>query len=160
MSMLFVLTLLMVMSVALVLFLNQQLDTATAVAARQVLNGTVQKAGYGSADFRTNSVCAALPAAFSCPDVIINLQTVDAKPGSTGYYAFVTSGATGLVLPALTNNTPQYSPGVQGSYEYLQILYPITFLPAIVTRLLSNQTYNGAPAYLAVATAAFRNEQY
>lgn len=158
--MMFIFSLMLMCSVALVLFLNQQLDVATAAAARQILNGTVQKSGYTSSDFRTNVVCAALPAIFSCGDVIVNVQTATVKVNPGGYYAFVNGATSGLVLPELSNAAPKYSVGVQGSYEYLQVIYPVTFLPAFVTSLLSSQTYNGTPAYLLMSTAAFRNEQY
>ena len=159
-SLMFVTTLLMMMSVALVLFLNQQLDVATGMAARQIMNGTVQKSGYSSSDFRTNVVCASLPAVFSCADVIVNVQSATVGTSPNGYYAFVNGTTTGLVIPDLSNTAPQYSVGVQGSYEYLQVIYPITFLPSLVTTLLSAWNYKGVPAYLAVSTAAFRNEQY
>lgn len=156
----FVFSLLLTISVALVLFLHQQLDFATSKAARQIMNGTAQKSAYSSASFRSQVVCASLPAIFSCADVIVNVQTATEAVNPGGYYAFVKSDMSGLVIPQLSNTTTQYSTGVQGSYEYLQVIYPITFLPAFVTSLLSSQTYNGAPAYLLVSTAAFRNEQY
>jgi Flp pilus assembly protein TadG len=159
-SLMFVITVLMVMSVALVLFLNQQLDVATGRAARQIMNGTVQKSGYSSTDFRTNVVCSALPAVFSCADVIVNVQSATVGTSPNGYYAFVNGTTSGLVIPELSNVAPKYSVGVQGSYEYLQVIYPITFLPALLTRMLSSWSYKGVPAYLAVSTAAFRNEQY
>ncbi|MCW6512831.1 pilus assembly protein [Hyphomicrobiales bacterium BP6-180914] len=156
----FVLCVLLTLSVGLVLFLQQQLDYATSKAARQIMNGTVQQNAYSSTDFRVKVVCSYLPAIFSCNDVIVNVRTVTKGVNPGGYYAFLNSSATGLVIPPLSNGSAQYNVGTQGSYEYLQIIYPITFLPSVVTTLLSSQTYNGSPAYLAMATAAFRNEQY
>jgi hypothetical protein len=41
------------------------------------------------------------------------------------------------------------------------VIYPITFMPAAFASILdSSATFNGAPAYLTVSTAAFRNELY
>ena len=65
------------------------------------------------------------------------------------------------MIPPLDNGATSFSTGARGSYEYLQVIYPITFLPSLVSDILSNgQVYKGNPAYLAISTAAFRNEQY
>lgn len=159
-SVMFITGLLFAMSVALVIFLQQQLDRATDVAARQIMNGTVQKSGYTSDTFRTQSVCSTLPSFFSCSNVIVNVWTVTQGSSPGGYYTYVSGDVTRLLVPALSSSAAQFSPGVQGSYEYLQVIYPITFLPSLVTSLFSTQTYNGSAAYLTMSTAAFRNEQY
>ena len=147
------------MVVGLILYFNQALDYATAKAARQVMIGTVQNAGTSQAAFQT-LVCSNLPAAFNCSNVIVNIQTATeaAQPG--GYYAFVNSDQSALIIPTLSNSSAQYSLGSQGSYEYLQVIYPITFIPAALASYLGRATYNGSAAYLAISTAAFRNEQY
>ena len=93
--------------------------------------------------------------------MIVNIQTATeaAQPG--GYYAYVTSNQSGLIIPTLSNASTQYSLGAQGSYEYLQVIYPITFMPTIFATMFGGgATYNGSPAFLAISTAAFRNEQY
>lgn len=159
-SVMFITALLFTLSVALVIFLQQQLDRATDVAARQIMNGTVQKTGYSGDTFRTQVLCATLPSFFSCSNVIVNVWTVTQGSSPGGYYTYVSSDVSKLLVPQLTSTGAQFSPGVQGSYEYLQVIYPITFLPSLVTNLLSTQTYNGAAAYLTMSTAAFRNEQY
>ena len=153
-------TILFIMIVSLILYFQQALDRATTKAARQVMIGSVQKNSVSQANFQTQILCPYLPAAFNCGNVIVNLQTATeaAKPG--GYYAFVNSGATSLVIPPLTNNASQYAPGLQQSYEYLQVIYPITFIPGAFASMLGQATFNGATAYLIVSTAAFKNEQY
>ena len=89
------------------------------------------------------------------------MQTVAEAAQPAGYYALVNGDQSGLIIPSLSNAGAQFNPGNQGSYVYLQVIYPVTFLPAFVAKLLgANATYNGAAAYLAVSTAAFRNEQY
>ena len=154
-------SILFVMVVGLILYLNQALDYATSKAARQIMIGAVQKAAMNQSAFQTNALCPYLPAAINCNNVIVNLQTVTeaAQPG--GYYAYVTSNQSGLIIPALSNGSTQFSPGAQGSYEYLEVIYPITFIPAMFASILGGAAvYNGSPAYLAISTAAFRNEQY
>lgn len=156
-----VLTIVFIMMLGLLLYLGQALDRATDLASRQIMIGAVQKAGMNQSTFRSSVLCPALPSAINCNDVIVNVQTVTEAAQPTGYYALVNAGQTGLIIPSLSNTGAQFSPGAQGSYVYVQVIYPITILPAFMTSLLgSGATYNGAPAYLAISTAAFRNEQY
>ena len=158
----FLLLILFIMVVALILYLNQALDYATSKAARSVMVGDAQGRALSQSDFRTKVVCASLPAAFNCNNVIVNLQTVTPAAQPAGYYSYtVDNNANGLIIPVLSNGAAQYTLGTQGSYEYLQIIYPVTFLPAGLASILSHgATFNGSPAYLLVSTAAFRNEQY
>ena len=66
-----------------------------------------------------------------------------------------------MLIPTLSNGSAKFDVGIQASYVYLQVIYPITFLPRFLAGVLGNgATYNGSPAYLAVSTAAFKNEQY
>ncbi len=156
-----VLTLLFIMMVATILYMQQALDYATSKAARQVMIGTVQGAAMSQSDFRTTVVCTFLPAAFTCPNVIVNLQTATEAISPGGYYAYVKSDVSGLIVPALSNASAQFSAGSQSSYEYLQVIYPVTFLPTALASILSGGVqYNGTSAYLIVSTAAFKNEQY
>lgn len=151
---------LMVMTVGLLLFMGQAMDHATDVAARQIKTGAVQKQGMSQSTFVSNVVCPALPATFNCNNVIVNVQTVPEAAGPAGYYAFVNSTQTSLIMPTLSNTAAQYNPGLQGGYIYLQIVYPVTILPKVLANILGTTTFKGAPAYLITSTAAFRNEQY
>lgn len=150
---------LFIMLVGLILYSNQALDYATNKASRQIMIGAVQSTGMSQAAFQT-LVCSYLPAAFTCSNVIVNVQTTTeaAQPG--GYYPFVNANQTALLIPALSNASAQFTPGVQGNYVYVQVVYPITFIPALLAPYLGGATYQGASAYLAVSTAAFQNEQY
>ena len=123
--------------------------------------GTVQKAGTAQASFASTYLCPYLPAGLTCANVFVNIQTATeaAQPG--GYYAYANSNQTALIVPTLSSAAMTYSLGSQQQYEYLQVLYPITFLPGFVTTLLGNgAVYNGSPAIVLMSTAAFRNEQY
>lgn len=156
-----VLTIVFVMMIGLLLYMNQALDRATDMAARQIMIGAVQKSNMGQSAFRTTVVCPALPAAINCDDVIVNVQTVTEAAQPAGYYGLVNASQTGLIIPALSNASALFVPGTQGAYVYLQVVYPMTILPAFMNSLLgATYTYKGAPAYLTVSTAAFRNEQY
>ena len=160
-------TIVFVMFVGLLLYMGQALDRATSLAARQIMTGVVQGQAISSASaFATSFVCPALPATFTCSKVIVNAQKVSASdpayyPSQSWYYTLVNSSQTSLIVPTLSNSSTQFNPGVQKDYVYLQVIYPITFLPSFMANLLSGgATYNGSPAYLAISTAAFRNEQY
>lgn len=157
----FLMTLLFVMFVGLLLYMGQALDWATSVAARQIMTGSVQKQAMSQSTFITSVVCPALPATFNCNNLIVNVQTLAEAAGPAGYYSFTNSNQTGLIVPTLSNASTQFNPGLQSNYVYLQIIYPITFLPTFFTNILGmSATYQGSPAYLAISTAAFRNEQF
>lgn len=157
---LLLLSILFIMVVAAVLYINQTLDYATSQAARQILTGTAQSGSMDQATFKAN-LCSNLPAVMPCANVIVNLYVVPQNTNPSGYYTFVKSDQSGLLIPPLTSGSGQYTLGGRGAYQYLQVIYPTTFLPrAFATMLSGGVTYNGAPAYLTIATAAFRNEQF
>lgn len=156
-----IMTILFVLCVGFLLYMGQALDRATSVAARQIMTGSIQAQGLSQSAFVTNVVCPALPASFVCSNVIVNVQTLTEAAGPSGYYQFTNSNQTGLVVPTLSNASAQFNLGSQGSYVYMQVIYPITFLPSFFTKLVAGSaTYNGSPAYLNISTAAFRNERY
>ena len=158
----FILTLLFVLGSALVFYMNQALDNATARASRKILIGDLQTQSKAAtlAGFK-DSVCGYLSAAFSCDNVIVNLYVVPKAAQPSGYYAFVNKDQTGVIVPNLAAGTGQFGLGSRGDYQYLQVIYPITFLPPQISSWLSGgATFNGKPAYLAISSAAFRNEQY
>ncbi len=157
----FITTIVFVMMLGLLVYMGQALDRATAVAARQIMTGAVQKQGLSQSAFLTTVVCPALPAIFICGNVIVNIQTVPEAAQPNGYYAFANGNQTALLIPTLSNASSQYNPGIQTDYVYLQVIYPITILPKFMMTIFgSGSTFNGSPAYLSISTTAFRNEQY
>ena len=153
-------TILFVLSAGLMLYLNQAMDYAAYKASRQIMVGNAQKAAATQSTFAATYVCPYLPAALSCSNLTVNVYTITEASQPAGYYTLVNSNQTSLVIPSLTGTT-NFSLGTQGSYEYVQLVYPITFLPAAFVALFGNSiTYNGSQAALIVSTAAFRNEQY
>ncbi|WP_092036775.1 TadE/TadG family type IV pilus assembly protein [Methylobacterium pseudosasicola] len=159
-AMLFILALLFVMTVATILFINQFLDYATTRAARQILTGAAQASALDQASFKA-SLCRNLPATLKCSNLVVNLYVVPTGSSSSGYYTYVKSDLSGLAIPPLTPGSGQYTLGTRGQYQYLLVIYPITFLPSAFASMLGGgATFNGAPAYLTISTAAFRNELF
>lgn len=158
----FIITLFFIMATALVLYINQVLDNATARASRKILTGDLQSQSTAATlEGFKQSVCGYLPAAFSCNDIIVNLYVVPRSAQPSGYYSFVSSDMNGVIVSNLASGAGVLNVGGRGDYQYLQVIYPITFLPAPISSWLSGgATYNGKPAYLAISAAAFRNEQY
>lgn len=150
-----------IMFIALTEFFNVQLDYAVQKSARQVMIGSVQTKAITKSQFRTNYVCATLPVVMSCNDVIVNLQTVTESTQPKGYYQFVNANTTAINVPQLSNASTTFSPGAQNDYEYLQVIYPVTYLPRFMNNIISGgAVYNGSPAFLLISTIAFRNESY
>lgn len=160
-SLMFLMSILFVMIVGLIVYENEALDFATSKAARQIMTGQVQKGSIGLSAFRTQMVCPYLPAAMNCANVIISVQTITVGAQPNGYYSLVNDSATALNIPQLKVDTGAYSVGTQGTYEYLLIVYPVTFIPSFFAKILGgNATYQGLPAFLLTSTATFKNEQY
>ena len=152
---------LFIMVVALIEYQSEALDYAVEKAARQIMTGQAQKQAVGQSAFRTQMLCPYLPAAMNCSNVIISVQTVTPGAQPSGYYTLVNTTATQLVLPTMTVDAGPYSLGIQYSYEYLIVVYPVTFIPSFFARILGGgTTYMGLPAYLLVSTVAFKNEPY
>lgn len=153
-------TLVFILIMGLIVYLKQSLDSATSRAARQVMVGSTQSGSVDQATFK-QQLCNYLPAAFQCSDVIVNLYIVEKKASPGGYLSYVKSDMTGLKIPDLTSGSGQYSLGGRGEYQYLQVIYPMTMIPNILLSAFDDGTrYNGKPAFLAISTAAFRNEQF
>ncbi|KQO80627.1 pilus assembly protein TadE [Methylobacterium sp. Leaf90] len=158
----FILTLLFVMASALVGYINQTLDNATIRASRQILTGGLQsQSSAATLEGFKQTLCGYLPATLSCDNLIVNLYVVPKAGQPSGYYAYVSSDLSGVTVANLATGSGQFNLGSRGDYQYLQVIYPITFLPPQISYWLSGgATYKGKPAYLAVSAAAFRNEQY
>ena len=122
--------------------------------------GTVQKNSVSQSAFRINYVCSNLPTTVNCDDVIVNLYSLTESTGAGGYSDYVNLTAGTLGMPTLSNGSAMFALGQQGAYQYLQVVYPATFLPDIVASALGGATYKGQKAFLAVSTAAFKNEQF
>ena len=145
-----------VIETAIVFFASQVLETVIQDAARQVLTGKAQTAGYTDATkFRNGVICQTS----NVVNVLFDCQN--------GIYVDVQSYPSFTNVPAITNpidGSGNFTPGVLGynpggscDTVVARIFYQ---WPLFVTGLgynISNLTGNKR---LLVATAAFRNEPY
>jgi Flp pilus assembly protein TadG len=144
---------------ALFVYCSGMIDHATQAAARQIMTGSVQNGSLTAAQFRTNLLCPLLPATMPCSSVIVNLQTFSEAAYPSGFYSFVNSTQTAIVIPPLDNTQTSFCPGGSGQYVYLQVFYAMpligaVWLPAVTT------TFQGQTVKLVSAAAAFKNEPY
>ncbi len=107
----FLLMILEIFQSALFVYDSGMLNHATQAVARQILTGSVQNANLTATQFRTNLLCPLLPAAMSCSNVIVNLQTFSEAEYPGGFYSFVNSTQTGIVIPPLDNTKTSFCPG-------------------------------------------------
>lgn len=134
---------------AFVFFANQTLEATAADAARLVMTGQAQTAGYTASDFKT-AVCARVYGLFDCA----NGMTVDVKT----YASFANYSYT----PPVTNGTfdttkAGYTPGGPGCIVVVTLYYQWPIYVSMYNTALSNLNGNKR---LLVATSVFRNEPY
>ncbi len=163
--------LLMVMAVlqsALYVYFSGQLDHATQNAARQILTGTIQNAGTSAADFRNKILCPLLPSVMSCNNVVVNLQAFSGGTYPSGFYNFVNSAKTGIIIPPLDNSQTNFCPGTPQlpgagqqypQYVYLQVFYAMPLFGSVWLPVMTT-TFNGQTVKLIGSSAAFRNEPF
>lgn len=155
----FMLTLLAAFEVGYTFFMMSALDSAARGSARAVMTGAVSTAGMSASTFRTTVVCPKLPANFSCSDVFVNVTIVPGGSSPTGYYSYVNSAKSALIVPALNATANSFCPGAGSQYVVVQIMYPASYF----TRLFVGQNttlYNGKSVNVLMSTATFRAEPY
>jgi Flp pilus assembly protein TadG len=148
-----------IIETALVFFASQVLETVTQNAARQILTGQAQNAGYVSAstasDFKGKVVCPAGSLAtvlFDC----INGIYIDVE----NYSAFSNVPTLSSQIDASQNfitNNLAYCPGNAGAIVVVRLFYQ---WPLFVTGLGYNIASLAGGKRLLYGTAAFRNEPF
>lgn len=154
-----IMTIVFILIISFGLYINQELDAATNQAARSIMTGSAQSSSMTQSAL-TTKICSNLPSTMNCSDLIVNLYIVPKSTFTGGYFTYVKSDLSGLIIPPLTPGSGQFSLGIQGDYQYLQVIYPITLLPPFMVSMFGGTQYKGASAYLAISGAAFRNEKY
>jgi Flp pilus assembly protein TadG len=162
------LTILFIMSIGYMIFMNQALDYATQKAAREIRTGQVQSAGITTAaSFASQTVCPLLPSIFQCSNVIVNSQTLGSFDSITSdgvypyeYNQFINSSKTGLIYPTTSNSSNTFCTGSGSTFVFLQILYPVPFFLSFLSSSTIAATYNGQKVYLIMSTATFLNEPF
>jgi len=139
-----------ILETAFVFFAGQTLEAATADAARLIMTGQAQSAGYTAADFK-NQVCARIYGLFDCQSgITVNVQT----------YTSFSSVNTALPISNGQFNTANmgYSPGTEpGDITVVQLYYQWPVYVSMLSNNLSNVSGNKR---LLAATAVFRVEPY
>lgn len=106
-----------ILQVALTFFAQQNLETATAKASRQLMTGSDQAAGMTKAQFLA-SVCAQLPAFMKCANVMVDVRsTTDFSSAST------TSPTLTYDTSGNVNNSWSYAPGGSGQITTVKAMY-------------------------------------
>lgn len=139
------------LQLAIIFFANQWLETAAIQAGRQLMTGADQAQGMTQSQFQ-QAVCAKAPAMFSCPGIMVDVQ-------SASSYSTISTTPLSLTYDSAGNvsNTWTYSPGAGGDIVILRVMYDWPVIAAPLLPGLANQP-NGSR--LLVATAVFKNEPF
>ena len=136
--------------VGVVCLAQNELETAAERSARLLLTGQAQQANYTQNQFAT-AVCGYLPALFTCANLMVDVQTVNAFAAATTSAPTLTYNAQGQVT-----NSWNYSPGASNSVLVLRVMYQFPVIPAGSFSLAN--LANGSR--LLVATSVFQVERY
>lgn len=138
-----------IVETAIVFFAGQVLETITQNSARTIMTGQAQNAGYTAAQFKSNVVCAQIPALFTCANIYVDVQSYPS-------FANVTINSQ---IDANNNfiNNMQYNPGTAGQIVVVRLFYQ---WPLFVTGLGYNIANLSGSMRLLTAAAAFQNEPY
>jgi Flp pilus assembly protein TadG len=137
-----------VVQVAITLFTQQTLETATEKTARLVMTGKNRADNTTQAAFKT-LVCGKLPSFVNCTDVMVDVA------------AFPTVAAADTSNPTITysngvpSNSWSYNPGGDGEIVRLRIMYLASSAAGPLNFTVANQP-NGKR--LMIATLIFKNE--
>jgi len=140
-----------IFQIGLVYLAENELETATESAARQLLTGQVQNNGVTRSQFIA-SICSNLPVYFSCSGVMVDLQTVSAFASANVSAPTLTYDSQGNVT-----NKWNFSTGSSGSILVLRVLYQFPIFPGPLSLNLANLP-NGK--HLMMTTAVFEVEPY
>ena len=143
--------LLVIFQVGIVYLAENELETATEMAARQLLTGQVQTAGLTATQF-ISSMCPNLPVLFQCSGVMVDLEDVSSFAAANTSAPTLTYNKQGQV----TNNW-QFQTGGAGSILVLRVMYQFQIYLGPLALNLANLP-NGDR--LLMTTAVFEVEPY
>lgn len=142
-----------ILETALVFFANQTLEVAATDAARLIMTGQAQSAGYNQSTFKSQVVCNLLQSGVSLFDCANGVQ-VDVKT----YTSFNSiSSAPPVTNGQLNTANMGYTPGAAGEIVVVRLYYQ---WPIYVTLLGNNLDNLNGGKRLLVATSVFRNEPF
>jgi Flp pilus assembly protein TadG len=143
----FLAVLMSIIESTIVLFAGQVLQTAATTAARQIMTGQSQTAGWSASQFKTY-VCSSLTVMFNCSAINIDVRS------------FSNFNSVSLPNPMNANGSvaaTTFSPGNPGDVVVVRLMYQWPIYASALAVGLVNSSNN---TNLLVATAAFRNEPY
>ncbi len=142
-----------IFQVGVIFLAENELETATDLAARQLLTGQGQAAGITSSQFIT-SLCSNLPSLFSCSGVMVDLEATSNFAGTSVDLTppVLTYNAQGQV----TNNW-NFQTGGTGSVLVLRVIYQFPVYISILGLNLANLP-NGTHEMM--TTSVFAVEPY
>lgn len=143
--------LIVIFQIGLVYIAENELETATEMAARQLLTGQVQSAGLTASQF-VSSVCQHLTVPFQCSGVMVDLEDVSSFSSANVSAPTLTYNAQGQV----TNNW-QFQTGGAGSILVLRVMYQFPIYLGAMALNLANLP-NGD--HLMMTTSVFQVEPY
>ena len=159
--------LLYAIEIALVFFINSNLDAAVRNASRAIMTGTAQASGvYTAAAFKSTYLCPAsgtsiIGSFIDCSKLIIDVRAVT---------AFTGADLTNDFYKTQTSN--QFCPGAPGTITVVRVAYPMpSFLPLLGMGKAGSSGINTAGLvndvpgiagwkHLLIGTSIFQAEQY
>lgn len=139
------------LQVSLVFFAQQNLETTTEKATRQLLTGQAQGAGMTQSQFQS-AVCSKLAAFMKCANVLVDVQNVADFTSANTSSPTLTYDSHGNV-----SNSWTYKPGGAGQITVVRIMYVWDVAKGPLGFDLSTLS-NGKR--LLIATAVFKTEPY
>jgi Flp pilus assembly protein TadG len=139
-----------IVETALMFFASQMLETVAQDAARQVLTGQSQAAGYTSAQFTTQVICQQAQPLFNCNKIGVDVESDPAQFSNLVITNPVTNGS-------YDPTKLKFNAGASCSVVTVTLYYPWQMF---VTGLGYNISNLSGGIRLLSATAAFRNEPY
>jgi Flp pilus assembly protein TadG len=136
---------------ALAFFAGQVLESAVTDSSRSILTGSAQNDKLDQNAF-AQLVCSKVQALFSCPSLMIDVQTATTFSAANTGMPTLTFNAAGQV-----NNAWAYNPGNPGDIVVVRVMYLWPTFLGPLGFSLSNQS-NGS--LLLMATSVFKNEPY
>jgi Flp pilus assembly protein TadG len=139
------------LQLGIIFFAGQCLQSAAMSSGRELMTGSVQKAGQNKSQFQS-AVCAKAPVLFTCGNIMVDVE-------SAGNYSSISTASLTPTYDASGNvtNNWSYSPGAAGDVVILRLMYNWPVVAGPLLPGLANQS-NGSR--LLVATSVFKNEPY
>jgi Flp pilus assembly protein TadG len=141
-----------IFQIGIVFLAQHELETAVEKTSRGLLTGKTQNtAGLTQTQF-VQSVCANLPAFFTCSKLMVDVQPAGAFAAANVSAPTLTYDASGNVT-----NAWQFNLGASGNILVLRVMYQFPVLPGMMNFNLANLA-NGKR--LLMANAVFQTEAF